>query len=241
MKNKHLLGVALCVFFCHETTAQFYLYDDFNDGAIDSSLWNLWLTGFGNSSLTEVSGNARFINGAGLITVSPFMNASVEGRFQMIGDSDDRFSVILRSDGTTFDSNWQTPISGIGVEFRASGNPTATPTLQIVDLTTTTLLGQATPAIGMSTYYDFLIVDSGSDISVFLGGNASPVLSATSSLVYGNKVEIFNREQAAPWGPQHTSEMDFVTISQIPEPQSLFLLGGLGILGYFLSRRETLH
>ncbi len=236
MKNIGLLSSALCLLLSCAANAQI-LADDFNGITINSALWTTYNTSFGNSSITEGGGNATFINGAGLITVSSFVNATVQGSFQFAGDNDDRFKVVLRSDGTTFDPHWQDSLSGIQIQFSPSSNPSpGIQSLQIIDLGTGTVLAQATPQINTGTFYNFTITDSGSQIGVYFAGSASPTLSALTSTSYGDKIEIFSREQAAPWGPAHTSQLDFVSITTVPEP-SFIALGSLGSLLFVLHSR----
>src|ERR1700722_9195607 len=104
MKIKILLG--LIFLSINQSWAQ-GVVDDFNGSSINSSLWTIYNTPTGNSSVTEGGGNATFDNGAGLMTISSFTAASVSGSFQFTGDNDDRFSIFLRFDGTSFDSHWE--------------------------------------------------------------------------------------------------------------------------------------
>ena len=206
------------------------LYDNFNVSSINTSLWTIYNTPTGNSSVTEAGGNATFINGAGLMTVANFADASVSGSFQFTGDNDDRFSIISRFDGTSFDPHWQDPSSGIQIQFAPSSNPSPNnPSLQINDLALGTSLASANPEIDMDTYYNFLITDSGSVINVFLGGSSNPVLSAETTASYGSTIGIFNREQLDVGGPQHETTLDYISISEVPEP-STFCLYGLSAL-----------
>ena len=218
--------------------AEISLYDDFNGSAITSSLWNIYNTSFGSpssgglsSSVTEVNGNVQFVNGAGLITASSYVNATVQGSFQFAGDNDDRFKIYLRSDGATFDQHWQDLTSGILIQFSPSSNPSPNnPSLQIINATTGNLVAEAAPNIGMGVYYSFSILDSGNQISVFLAGSANPILVAETSAIYGDKIGIFSREQAAAWGPNHISQLDFISISGVPEPSSIALLSIASLL-----------
>ena len=238
MKNFGTLCSALCLLFSCTANAQ-NLTDDFSGTAINSALWATYNTGFGNSSISEGGGNATFVNGAGLITASSFANTTVQGSFQFAGDNGDRFKVVLRSDGTTFDPHWQDSLSGIQIQFSPSSNPSpGIQSLQIIDLGTGALLAEATPQIATGAFYNFTIADSGSQIDVYFGGSANPTLSALTSTSYGDKIEIFSREQAAPWGPVHTSQLDFVSITAVPEP-SIVALGGIsGLLMAFRSRTK---
>lgn len=227
MKTKLILS-ALCVILPCVAGAQ-SLYDNFNGSSINSSLWTIYNPPDGSPSVTEANGNANFINGSTLITVSSFSDAIVSGSFQITGDNDGNFNIMLRSDGTSFDSHWEEPSSGIQMVFYSSSNPSQTPSLRIIDRTTQTVLAYASPDIDMDTYYNFLITDSGSQINVFLGDSNNPIISAQTTLSYGNKIELFNRSQIDWWGPQHSAELDYVTISEVPEP-STFCLFGLSAL-----------
>jgi hypothetical protein len=230
VKTKLLL--ALC-FAALSLKAQ--LLDDFNDGTIDSSKWSVWLPSTPNQGLTEASGNARFHNGAALITTSYFENASISGRFKISGWEYDRFKVIIRSDGVTVDTHWQERIGGLGIQFTSGSNPDygASQTLQLWNFQTGTLLTSAAPIISMNTYYDFLITDSGSEIKVFLGDLLNPALSFSTTTSYGNKIEFCNRSQLLGWPSPYYSDLDFVSI--VPEPSSFAILlcfGALALRAY---------
>jgi hypothetical protein len=221
--------------------SQAQLSDDFNDGVINPSLWTTFLTGFGNSSIAESSGNVRFVNGSWLTTIAQFQNASVSGRFQLSGWEYDRFKVLIRSDGTTIDNNWQTRIGGVGIQFTAGTNPDYGPsqTLQLWNFKTGTLLASASPAIGMNTYYDFLITDDGNQISVFLSNNPNAILTYSTSASYGNYIEFGNREQAAGSGlTPYYLDLDFVSI--VPEPSALALLA-IGSIVVLIHRQRQLR
>ena len=227
--------LALCLW---GTNSNAQLYDDFNGSAVNPALWSTFYPSFGNSGITESGGNVRFLNGSALTTVSQFPNPTISGRFRISGWEYDRFKVLFRSDGTTIDSHWQTRIGGLGVQFTSGANPDygTSQTLQLWNFQTGTLLATAAPTINMNTFYDFLITDSGSQISVFLNNAPTPVLSFFTSTSYGNYVEFGNREQAAGSGPPpYYLDLDFVSI--VPEPSS-FLIFGLGALGFWGYRRK---
>ncbi|MBI3850955.1 MAG: hypothetical protein HY298_11865 [Verrucomicrobia bacterium] len=202
MKIKYPSILTACLAVAGGATAQ-SLTDDFNGASINPALWSTFVTSFGNSSISESSGNVRFVNGSWLTTVAQFPNASVSGRFRISGWEYDRFKVLVRSDGTRVDTNSQVRIGGIGIQFTSGSNPDygASQTLQLWNFQTGTFLAAAAPTIDMNTYYDFLITDSGSMISVFLSNSPIAILSFSSTTTYGNYIEFGNREQAAGSGP----------------------------------------
>jgi len=223
MKTKLALCLALVSVWTANTNAQ--LFDDFNDGTLNPSLWNTFNPSFGNSSLSESGGNLRFVNGAAIITTAQFANPTISGRFRISGWEYDRFKVLLRSDGTTIDTHWQSRIGGLGIQFTSGSNPDygSAQTLQLWNFRTGTLLTTAAPTINMNTWYDFTIADSGSLISVFLNNSATPALSYATTTSYGNYVEFGNREQAAgSWPPPYYLDLDYLVI--VPEPNALALI-----------------
>jgi hypothetical protein len=238
MKTKILLG--LIFLSINQSQAQ-GVVDDFNGSSINPSLWTVYNTPTGNSSVTEGGGNAAFVNGAGLMTISSFTAVSVSGSFQFTGDNDDRFSIFLRFDGTSFDSHWQEPSDGIQIQFAPSSNPSpSNPSLQINDRLNdvNTSLSSLNPEIDMGTYYNFMITDSGSLINVFLTDTSTPILSATTTDNYGNIIGIFNRSQIDNPGPEHETELDSINIQPAPEP-STFSLAAIGIVLMILVHRKT--
>ncbi len=220
------------------TNAQI-LVDNFGGNSINPALWTVYNTPTGNSSVTEGGGDATFINGAGLLTANGFPNASISGNFEFTGDNDDRFSIYLRSDGTTFDPYWQDLLSGIQVQFSPSSNPSGIGSLWIANASTDpyAVLAQANPTINMDTYYNFSITDSGSQISVYFNNSTAPILTVDTTLNDGDTIGIFNREQLDVGGPQHEVEIDYVSITSVPEPKALPLLG-LSMFGMYLRRRK---
>src|ERR1041385_6791658 len=223
--NKKLIIPLLAVVICTRTLSA-QVADDFNGSSINSSLWNTFVTSFGNSAISESSGSAHFVNGAWLTTVEQFPNASVSGRFTISGWEYDRFKVLVRSDGTTIDNHWQDRIGGLGIQFTSGADPDYGPsqTLQLWNFQTGTLLATAGPTINMNTPYDFLIADSGTAISVFINNSPTAALTFATSTSYGNYVELGNREKAAGAGPP-PYHLDLDSISIVPEPTSALLIG----------------
>ena len=213
------------------------LTDDFGGNSINTSLWTIYNTDIGNSSVVEGGGNATFINGAGLMTVGSFPDPAISGSFEFTGDNDDRFSIILRFDGTSFDTHWQQPSSGIQIQFAPSSNPSPNnPSLQINDLALNTQLAFAAPEIEMDTYYNFMITDSGSQIDVYLGNIDTPALFADTTASYGDTIGIFNRSQIDLGGPEHETELSNISITSVPEPTTLSIFA-VSMIGIYLMRK----
>lgn len=236
MKTKLAFCLAVISIWTANSNAQ--LFDDFNDGTLNTSLWSTFSTSFGNSSLSESGGNLRFGNGSAIITTSQFVNPTISGRFRISGWEYDRFKVLIRSDGTMIDTHWQSRIGGLGIQFTSGSNPDygSSQTLQLWNFRTGTLLTSAAPTISMNTWYDFTIADSGSQISVFLNNSATPTLTYVTTTSYGNYVEFGNREQAAgSWPPPYYLDLDFVSV--VPEPNTLTLFSA-GIAGILFVRRK---
>lgn len=242
MKSTLLPSLALCLAMPCGTKAG-TLFDDFNDGVINPSLWSVWLPAVPNRGATESGGYLQLFNGASLITASPFANASVSGRFRISGWDYDRFNVIVRSDGTSVDNHWQERIGGLGIQFTAGSDPDygSSQTLQLWDLRTGTRLATAAPTINMNTYYDFLVTDSGTEIKVYLNDLVNPALTFSTSTSYGDMIEFHNRTQLLAGPPPYYLDLDFLSITQIPEPTSLFPFGsltGLAAWGWLRRNRQ---
>ena len=237
MKMKFPMFLFVCFLLASKSNGQ-SLTDDFSGNSINASQWTIYNTDIGNSSVTEGGGGATFINGAGLMTVGGFQDATVSGSFEFTGDNDDRFSIVLRFDGTSFDPHWQQPSSGIQIQFAPSSNPSPdNPSLQINDLALNTQLAYAAPEIDMDTYYNFMITDSGSQIDVYLGNTDTPALVADTTASYGETIGIFNRSQIDLGGPVHETELSNISITPVPEPTTLSLFA-LSILGIFIKKSK---
>jgi hypothetical protein len=180
-------------------------------------------------------------NGAGLMTVGSFPDPTIFGSFEFTGDNDDRFSIILGFDGTSFDPHWQDPDSGIQIQFSPSSNPSDISSLQINDPpnpgTDASILAYANPQINTDTFYYFEITDFGGLINVYMGGSTNPIASVTDDNNYGNEIGIFNRSQIDVGGPQMQTEVDYISITSVPEPSSLPIFG-ISLFGIYLKKKN---
>ena len=235
-------ALLICGLFVISQTQSQTLIEDFNGASLNTSKWSSFYPNFGNSDLVQSGGVMTFKNGAFLNSVDQFNNPTITGKFSFTGWSYDRLKIIFRSNGSSIDSNWQTPIGGIGIQFTPSSNPDygASKTIQFWDFNSATQLAYTGFTINMNTQYDFKIVDSGNLVSVYLNNSVTPTLTYSSTLSFGNYVQIGNREQAAGFGPPpYYVQLDSVSISSVPEPSALSLLA-IGLGGLAMLRRRRL-
>jgi hypothetical protein len=226
--------------------SQSVIRDDFDDNQVNSPLWRTFFPSFNNASLVESDNKICFINGPFLITANQYVSNSISGRFNITGWNYDRFHVMIRSDGTTIDSHWQTRIGGLGVQFTTSSNPDFGPSksVQLWDYQTDSLLAYASSYVTLDTPNDFVVNDDGNNISVTLNGVT--VLNYSTTISYGNYIEVGNRDMLSMPSQVYFVDLDFLQINSmteivsVPEPSNaaLALLGG--IVGLVLRSKLSL-
>ena len=202
--------------------------DDFNDGIIDSAIWNV-STPFGQSAVLEQGGVAALIARGGLQTVSDLPNAiEISGRFRLT-HSLDNIKIAFRSDLTT--TSTFAELSGMIVEFNAGGGTFIAPGG-----------GSAASVIGnsLSTYdanlgsfHSFRIVDDGLNIQVFLDGASTPVVWGAINHRTGQRAAFYNREFSGL-----RAELDFVQIAAVPETLPAWVNGAFVALLLAFPRRN---
>jgi hypothetical protein len=218
------------------------LSDDFNDGVLDTNLWDV-LTPLSDSQMTEINGNADFFQRGVLISKQEFTGPyEIQGRFAFTGGSHDLFDIHLRTDGT-MNPAYGNFTNNIYVGFHRrggdDGDKTGLQNLTIVggSIGLPTVITDFTFA--QNTFYDFRIVDSGDNIALYLVDLSNPILSVATSQSEGNKIGIENRG-FVPWWPTYDNRVALDYINIVPEPSSSALL--LIPVSYFgVYRRRLRH
>jgi len=198
--------------------------DQFNDNAIDTSIWSTSTPGT-YSVLTE-SGGYLTTTGRGTIVTT----ASITGTYSInlsfsLLDADEIFTVSLRSNGSTAGSYYE--LYGVHVLFSSS-------TISIVnyDNSGANTIATVNYTLTSGSYYSFTIVDTEDKISVLLNGTT--IVYADTIVDMGNYVGFYSRENAS----SSATSIDYITITSVPEPSSYALVSGLGVLGFLALRRR---
>lgn len=205
MKSKHRFGAVLCVLLSCGAKAQL-LDDNFNDGVIDTSKWQVILP-FAQSSVVESSGTLTTTGKGFLATVSNMPSTfSITGSFRL-NNALEICRVVLRSDLSIHSGLAQySERRGIWVTFHAAngflyienGLQQGPPT------------GPGLPyqwVIGQT--YNFSIVDDSQNVSVLINGVTGFSFAITNRV--GSKIALTGREFAST-----SSTFDNVRISTLP-------------------------
>ncbi|HEY5895140.1 MAG TPA: hypothetical protein VIT91_18115 [Chthoniobacterales bacterium] len=222
----------------HHATAALFS-DDFNDGTIDSGLWQA-STPFGDSSIAESGGNAVFLDRGRLLSLASFPTSiDLTGRFTITGNVRDEFTILTRTDGTSIHPSAEFDL-GISFRFQIqndtgstannvkivhNGYPGGLPTLAL-----------GTFGLALNTPYDFRITDDGTNLALYINDLVTPFLTATDSTVFGNRLGIYNREGSgggSSISDGSVTRLDYVQV--VPEP-STAVFGALSALVLFLRR-----
>lgn len=197
------------------------IFDDFNDGTIDSSKWQA-LAPLPDSQMTETGGNAVFFQRGILITQQDVPTAyEITGRFAFLGGTYDQFQINLRSDATLLSPHFNFT-NNIYVCFnRRASDSVGGEGVSNLNLAA----GYSTqPAFGSflfvtGQFYDFKITDDGYTIAVFLENMLNRVVSVNTTERTGNKIGIENRGYV-PWFATYDNQVALDYISIVPESRT---------------------
>ena len=178
------------------------VFDSFDDGTLDTTLWRTTNTNTGGS-IVESGGSLQITLREHLTSQDTFVPTAsqpvtVSGEFSF-GLLQDTFTVVTRSDGVPFASTGEIANGLLFAVQASSGTDTGYLALLELENGRGTFQSVApTFQIGVNTVYAFEVIDNGLNVSITLTDTAVPAntvtLSATSTLDTGsNLVSVYNR------------------------------------------------
>ena len=231
MKFFLLLLASLAHFVSSVSGFSINVFDNFNDGLLNSDYWQVSHPNNPFSDVVESLGYVSVINRGALATNFDLdLPYIVSGKFKMKDDIE-IFSVGLRSDlqqGSIFGE-----ISGISVYFNNDSNIIGINEYTNSILTDNYSLTMKDYIFTTNETYSFEIVDTRESIDVYL--NNSLELSIENNTHYGTKIGFHSREY---YNGNHITEIDEISIETVPEPSSYALLLGVLALGLVALRRR---
>lgn len=193
------------------------LVDDFNDGSIDPNKWNTTLVN-GNSSVSEQSGYLTTQSRGILSSVDDITGAySISGSVAL-QDGFEQFKVAFRSDLSASGSFGER--NGMLAVFSNDGDQLAILRINNGDHT---IIAQKSYTLNTGQFYDFELIDYGNSIAFLIDGVEE--LTTSDNFSAGNKIGFYSREFAST-----SSDIDFISVSTVPEPTTFALAVGLACL-----------
>lgn len=191
--------VSCCVLLGLATSASATDYsDDFANG-INTNIWTVSTT-MANSAVSLVNGTVQLQSRGRLISVPPMPNADIQGRFRFAGDLTDALTIVVRTDGTFRQDAYQESVNGVIVAFN-NGQ------VAINDFTASKEAAASFSPM-QNVFYDFRIVDSGTNIALYFNDSPVPTVSLSTTNSFGSKVVVYNRELAGD-----TTQIAFLTVN----------------------------
>ena len=221
--KKFFIAALLC---SASLKADVLLTDSFDGSSIDSTKWTAYRPQ-GGSQVFESGGNLVMQMRGGVDSVMALPNElQVEGGFRFTG-YEDHFAVVLRSDLSIANGYYEK--TGIRVSFQDNSQ-----TLRIQELGSgiNNEIAFTFYTLNRNTDYTFKIVDQNNTVSLYLNGDSSPLVQATTFFRPGSFISFYDREN-----PGNETQLQYVAVSSIPEPSSLSLLA-LGGAVVALGRRK---
>jgi len=223
---KGLLALLIVVAVSFNSYAATSIFDDFNDGVIDTTKWQVILP-FGSSQVLEDNGFVQSISRGVLATKGDVdSHVRISGKFMFVAQDP---KISFRSDLSGWDGYGER--TGVTLAFGLGGQ-----NIRLEgrwgDHGSSGTIGVEKPYAWQSgIYYDFAINDDGNNIEVFINGLS--VVSGATTQRMGSRVGFFGNEMSGM-----TARFDDISIQGVlPEPSSLSLLA-LGGLVMALRRRR---
>jgi hypothetical protein len=212
--------------------AQTLLYDDFNDGTVNSELWSVLLP-FSQSQVTESGGFLTSTGRGTLATVGSFSGIYALSGTVILNHYWENFNICIRSDLAQFNSYWER--MGIAVDFhnaydvQAQGVPGISISERTPSGSTICAFGDFTFVVGQP--YEFMITDIGDSVTLFIDGIER--LTAATTYSSGDRIALYSREFSVT-----SSSLDWVRIEAVPEPLTVSILGVAVLFAVPLARRS---
>lgn len=197
----------------------FALYDNFSGNQLNTTNW-IANVPYSDSAVI-VNNGLDFQNGGGIITAdAQGAFNDITGEFNYAGSSYDQFGVLLRSNGALRFGSYGTFSDGVYVEFNLRSGDQGTFNNNIkIDVPNQQFT--ATYPMDVGSSFNFRIVDTGTEVSVFIGDLTNPILTATTSFAPGDLIAFQNREGAGNGSyisAGSDTHIDFLSIESVPEP-----------------------
>jgi hypothetical protein len=216
----------LALLYCTTLKADVLLTDSFDGSQIESTKWTAYRPQ-GGSQVFESGGNLVMQMRGGVDSVMTLPDElQIEGGFRFTG-YEDHFAVVLRSDLSIANGYYEK--TGIRVSFQDNSQ-----TLRIQELGSgiNNEIAFSFYTLNRNTDYTFKIVDQNNIVSLYLNGDSYPVIQATTFFRPGSFISFYDREN-----PGNETQLQYVSVSSVPEPSSLsLLLAGVTVL---LARRRA--
>jgi len=216
--------------------AEILLTDSFENGALDSSKWDVFLPN-GNSSVSVQDGYLKAINRGTLISKNEFNSPyKISGSFRTQNLYYDLTTITLRSSGLLPSGVSWGLVEGIAIEIWSDGYY-ITPYQFGANAGSPTEYRPSVP-IYDNVPYNFQIIDTGNTFSVII--NDQLIFTEATTFTTGGKIAFSSRESWTNNGETTNGHSDLlaIQIESVPEPSALSLLAvGLGGLAMMRRRR----
>jgi len=214
---------------------------------LDTNTWEA-LTPFSDSQMTINDGTATFLNRGILISQISFpQEYQITGSFEFTGDTDNQFIINLRTDGSLVPPADNFPL-GTYVAFGGGDNGinSSNPNIKVEDDIAGTV-AQTSFNFSMDTFYNFSIIDTGQNITLYFNNQSTPYLTLNTTDTEGGTANLIDMEdnRGTAGGDPYEGEnvgvvLDNFSTTPVPEPKTISFLV-LSALGIFLRRKTILR
>jgi hypothetical protein len=167
------------------------------------------------------------------------------GQFAFTGSAFDHFEVVTFTNGVQSTASGE--FNGLTVEFglQTDGGST-TNNIEVEEAnfpTSATSIGAATVPISLNTLYDFELVKSGNDLSVYFNDDPTAIITAASTYTnVGPDLAMYNREGAGAGSSISAGsqvQLNDISVQSVPEPASFSLILSIAAIAFTLISRKS--